>query len=156
MKIPGVFAIVLVGASSIAAAQPKPKEDTGRISYSDKKQSKRATPQDGDWVQLATPTPASHGTEFVVVGKEAGEFGRLRIAPSDGRVVVRRVKIYFDDGKQKTVDVDKTIDANRGNAAFIDLDSAKAIDRIVISTETGTRGSYELYGAAGTGGVARK
>src|SRR2546423_1839852 len=111
MKIPGVFAIVLAGASSIAAAQPMPKEDTGRISYTEKQKAQRDTPRDGEWVELASPTPASHGTEFVVVGKEAGQFRQLRIDPSAGRVIVRRVKIYFDDGKQKIVDVDKVIDA---------------------------------------------
>src|SRR5947207_2753224 len=156
MKIPGVFAIVLVGASSIAAAQPQPKEDTGRISYNEKKQRSQGPPRDGDWVQLATPTPANHGTEFVVVGKEAGEFGRLRISPSDGKVIVRRVKIYFDDGKQKIVDVDKVIDAGRKNVALIDLDAPKAIDRIVVTTEPQTRGSYAIYGATGGGGVARR
>ena len=158
MKIPGVFAIVLVGGSTVAAAQPMPKEDTGRISYSEKKQAQRDrdAPRDGEWVQLATPTPASHGTEFVVVGKDAGEFSQLRIDPSAGRVIVRRVKIYYDDGKQKIVDVDKIIDASRKNNALIDLDAPKAIDRVVITTEQG-RGSYALFGAAGgAGAVARR
>ena len=48
---------------------------------------------------IATPTPASHGTEFVVVGKEQGSFGKLRVDADKGKVIVRRVRIYFDDGK---------------------------------------------------------
>jgi hypothetical protein len=155
MNIRRVFAIVLFAASSVATAQPKPKEDTGRISYNEKiARQQRENPQDG-WVQLATPTPANHGTEFVVVGKDAGEFDQLRIAPSSGTVIVRRVKIYFDDGKQKIVDVDKIINAERNNAALIELDSPKPIDRVVITTEPQTRGSYALFGAI-AGGVARR
>jgi hypothetical protein len=154
MKISGVFTIVLVATASPAAAQPLPKEDTGRVSYRHQKSSHRdERPRDGDWVQLASPTPASHGTEFVVIGKEQGEFNRVRIDPAQGRVIVRRVRIYFDDGKQKVVDVDKIIDVHRNNPAIIDLDTAKAIDRIVVTTEPQTKGSYAIYAAVGTGEV---
>jgi hypothetical protein len=156
MKIPGVFVIVLFGAATAASAQPTPQDNTGRVSYRDSAKHKTATVEDGGWVQLASPTPASHGTEFVVVGKELGQFSQLRVSPADGKVIVRRVKIYFDSGKQKIVDVDKSIDAHRKNAAIIDLDHAQTIDRIVITTEPQTRGSYAIYGTAGEGGVARK
>src|SRR6267142_105263 len=121
MRIPWVFAIVLVGGSTIAAAQPKPKENTERLSYNERtKPPKHDSPRTGDWVQLATPTPASNGTEFVVVGRDAGAFSRLRIDPSDGKVIVRRVRIYFEDGKEKLVTMNKVIDAARNNPALID------------------------------------
>ena len=156
MKIPGVFAIVMLAGATAASAGPARDKDNARISYKDEaaKKAPDDAPRDGEWVQLASPTPASHGTEFVVVGKEQGEFAQLRIDPSAGRVVVRRVKIYFDDGKQKIVDVDKVIDASRKNSATIALDSPRAIDRIVVSTETGTKGSYAIVGQAGASSTA--
>jgi len=52
--------------------------------------------------------------------------------------------------------MNKVIDAARNNPALIDLDAHKAIDRIVVTTEPYTRGSYAIYGTAGTGGVARR
>lgn len=156
MKIPGVFVIVLFGAATVASAQPAHEDNTGRVSYKDTAKGKPDTAQQGGWVQLASPTPASHGTEFVVVGKELGQFSQLRVSPAAGKVVVRRVKIYFENGKQKIVDVDKVIDANRKNPALIDLDQPSAIDRIVITTEPQTKGTYAIYGTAGEGGVARK
>lgn len=154
MRIPGVSAIVLVAGASLAAAQPRHEENTGRVSYKEPRPAQNA-PDNSGWVQLATPTPASHGTEFIVVGKEAGKFAQVRINASTGRVAVRKVKIYFEDGKQKVVQVDKILDAHRKGAHVIELDAPRAIDRIVVTTEP-SHGSYAIYGTAGTGGVARK
>jgi hypothetical protein len=173
MKIPGVFALVLVTSTSLATAEPrhlpdtarmshedKQEENNGRLSYKDDAPVDKVAPTNGDWVELATPTPASHGTEFLVVGKEQGEFAHLRFDASSGTVILRRVRVYYDDGKQKVVDLDKVLRAHHGagSSASIDLGDPKSIDRIVVMTEPQTKGSYAVYGTGNDSGtsVARK
>jgi hypothetical protein len=149
MRIPTVFAIVLVAASGAASAEPE------RVGYGDTPAPKHdATRHDGDWKALATPTPAKHGTEFVVVGAEQGYFDRLRLAADKGTVVLRRVKVYFDDGKEKVVQLDRVL-GPKHPSADVDLGVAKKIDRIVVTTEPQGGGEYELYGSSGTGVAAR-
>jgi hypothetical protein len=159
MKIPAVFALVVVSAATVASAQPKQEENNERLSYKDDKPLDRAAPaeHDGDWVQLATPTPARHGTEFIEVGKEQGQFAQLRLDATAGSVIVRRVHIYFEGGKQKVVDVDQVVRAH-GRVAHIDLGSPKAIERMVVTTEPQGHGSYEIFASPdeSPGSVARK
>jgi hypothetical protein len=149
MRIPSVFAIVLVGTAGIASAQPKQEENNERVRYGDHDADKRDAARHDAWTQLATPTPAKHGTEFVVVGKEQGNFDKLRLDADSGRVIVRRVKIIYDDGQQKVVDLDRVL-AGKHKSATIDLQGPKAIDRIVVTTEPETNGMYAIYGSSGT------
>jgi hypothetical protein len=149
MRISSVFAIVLVAATGVASAEPE------RIGYGDSKPPKPdAARQEGGWTQLATPTPAKHGTEFVVLDKDLGKFGRLRVDADKGTVIVRRVKIYFKDGKQQVVDVDRSLNARR-KSAEIDLKAPHEIDRIVVTTEPQTNGEYTIYGSSPVGVATR-
>ena len=150
MKTSALFTLILVGATGVAAAQPEPAEPNGRVSYTDNGAAQPAAAQQavGDEVQLATPTPATHGTEFVVVGKEAGAFSQLRLAATTGRVIVRTVKIFFDDGTSRAVPVDSILDSYKNKDATIDLKGVKSIDHVTVTTEPG-RGSYALYGTTG-------
>jgi hypothetical protein len=147
MRIPSVFAIVLLAAAGTATAEPE------RVRYGDAKApDKKPAADEAGWTQLATPTPASHGTEFMVVGKELGPFGKLRIDADKATVIVRRVKIYFDDGKTKVVQVDKAIAPKKSTE--IDLKTPGPIDHIVVTTESG-RGEYALYGSSPAGVASR-
>ena len=153
MKYAAVFAFILAGAVATASAQPEPTEPSGRVSYTDQAApAKPAAAQQGSEIQLASPTPASHGTEFIVVGRDAGQFSQLRLAATSGRVIVRRVRIFFDDGTQQAVDVDSILDANRKKDATVTVKAPKAIDHITVSTENG-RGQYALYGTAASGNL---
>ncbi len=155
MRNPSVFAIVLVATAGVAAAQPKQEENNERVRYGDMEKPKSDAARDqGGWKQLATPTPVKHGTEFIEVGKDQGNFDKLRVDADKGRVVVRRVKIYFEDGKQQDVELDKVLDA-RHKSAEIDLKAQKPIDRVVITTEPQGNGAYALYGSSGTGVATR-
>ncbi len=156
MRITSVFAIVVVSTAGLAAAQPRHEESTARVRYGDEgaPDPKPGEAEDG-WKQLATPTPAKHGTEFIDVGKDQGIFEKLRIDADRGRVIVRRVKIYFDDGKLQTVEVDRALDVQRGKSALIELKAPAPIDRIVITTEPQGNGTYALYGSSGDGAAAR-
>jgi hypothetical protein len=149
MKSPAIFTLILVGAATTASAQPEPVEPSGRVSYTENQAATPpvSLPKEGDEIELASATPATHGTEFVVIGKESGAFSKLRIAAAKGRVVVRKVRIFFDDGSSKTVQVDTILDAERGRQASIDLKGVKSIDHVTVSTEPG-HGSYVLYGTA--------
>lgn len=154
MKSSAVFTLILVGAVATASAQPEPAEPSGRVSYTDQAEAARpaaAQQAAGGEVQLADPTPASHGTEFIVVGRDAGAFSQLRLAATDGKVVVRRVRVFFADGSQQAIDVDTALSG--GHDARVNLKGAKAIDHITVATEPG-RGTYALYGTAGAGNLS--
>lgn len=141
----------MVAASVTAAsAEPKQEETSGRVRLTendDQNASLSRTP--GEWVELASPTPARHGTEFIMVGKEAGTFSKLRIDATKGRTNVVRVVVHFDDGKVKTVRLDRALHAKRAKSALVDLGEPRRIERVVITTERHTRGEYALYGSAG-------
>jgi hypothetical protein len=154
MKTSVLFALIVIGAPTQAAAQPKNEETSGRVSLSDKPAPSRPARQPGDWVELASATPAKHGKEFVVVGKDAGTFGKLRLDAGKGTVIVLRVKVYFDDGTSRGYMIDQRLVAKRRKSTVVDLKTQKPIDRIVVSTETYTNGEYAVYGASTSGVVA--
>ena len=142
MRSSALFTVVLVGAGAIASAQPRQEETSGRVGHNEKEPRRPA-----EWVELASPTPASHGTEFVVVGgEETGYFSQLRIDASKGRTIVRKVKVFFSDGMIKTKRIDRSISGEK--FVQIDLGEAKAIDRIVITTDAHTDGRYAVYASA--------
>jgi hypothetical protein len=156
MKSPALFTAIILGATATVTAQPKreppPKqeENGGRVRLDDKKPAPQDAPRSvSDWIELASPTPAKHGTQFVIVGTEAGAFSRIRLDAAKGKTIVRYVKIFFDDGKLKTVRLDSILSEKGRNSAFVELGSPKAIDRIVIHTEPHTSGEYVIYGASG-------
>ncbi|HUJ63386.1 MAG TPA: hypothetical protein VLX92_33035 [Kofleriaceae bacterium] len=142
MKLHAGFAVVLVGATAVASAEPKQEGDNARVSYRTDLPVQPAH-ADGAWMELATATPASHGTEYFDVGQDAGTFGQVRIELSKGTVELHRVRLDFADGTSKVVDVDKRLNAHR-RSAVIALRSPRPIAEIVVSTERGP-GSYEIF-----------
>ena len=156
MRVPALFTLIVIGSVATASAQPKQEETSGRVSLKEKDAKPEAPRQPGDWVELASATPTTHGTEFVMVGKDAGTFGKLRIDASKGKAIVRKVRIYFDDGKLKVVQVDKILSAKGNKSTLIDLGDPKLIDRITVTTESDTKGEYALYGSSGGGVVGKR
>jgi hypothetical protein len=175
MKTSVVFVSILVGATSLAVADPSPPRDTpnppkqeavtpkpdeasGRVSYVEPKKGSDAKKTEapratGEWVEVASPTPASHANEFITVGEAAGSFSQLFITPAKGTTIVRRVRVYFTDGSDKRYVVDTAINKKGRKAAIVDLKRPRRIDHIVVTTESG-KGEYAVYGASGsTGGV---
>ena len=155
IRLSALFTAMVVAQASGAAAEPKQEETSGRVSLNEnKKPAEDPYRQPGEWVELASPTPAKHGTEFVMVGKEAGSFAKLRIDGAQGRTNVRKVKVFFADGKTKTVQLDKSLRA--GKSTTVDLGREEYIDRIVVTTETHTKGQYAVYGSSGGGVVGSR
>lgn len=147
--------MIVVVAASTATAEPKQEETSGRVSLKENRDKKANAPrQPGDWIEIASPTPAKHGTEFVMVGKDAGYFSKLRVDGSKGKTIVRKVKVHFVDGNSKIVQLDKTL--HKGKSTMVDLGEPKAIDRVVIVTDANTNGEYAIYGSAGGGVVGSR
>jgi len=155
MRSSTLFAVFVTALAVTAAAEPKQEETSGRVSHTDNADQKNDAPQKpSDWVALATPTPAKHGIEHFVIGKDAGYFSRLRVDAAKGKTIVRKLRVYFDDGKVKNVTVDKAINTRGRSSVEVELGDARAIDRVVVVTETNTGGQYALYGSSGgTGGI---
>ena len=164
MKLSAVF--VVVAMTSLAAAEPaKPRppkpeptapktdEASGRVSYVEpesdadaKQEAPRAT---GQWVEIASPTPAKHGTMYIMVAEDAGSFSQLWLAPAKGTTVVKSVHVFFTDGTDKRYRVGTTITKKGRKFAVVDLKGNKMIDRVAVNTVRG-KGSYALYGASGS------
>jgi hypothetical protein len=147
--------MILVGTVSAATAQPKQEETSGRVSLSEKAADdpRRGAPRaPSEWVELASPTPAKHGTEFIIVGEDAGGFGMLRVDAVKGAVAVKQVRVGFSDGKTKTYRVNKRLDAKRRRSLVVELPTTKEIEQVVIVTDRRGGGAYTLHGS-GTGGV---
>ncbi len=150
MRTPNLFAMILVGTVGSATAEPKQEETSGRVSLD---------PAQGDaprapsaWVELASPTPAKHGTEYIVVGKDAGGFAKLRVDATKGAVSVKQVRVTFTDGQTKTYRIDKRIDSKRQKSLYVDLPTTREIEQVVVVTDRRSKGEFALYGS-GTGGV---
>ncbi|MDB4959106.1 MAG: hypothetical protein JWO36_6675 [Myxococcales bacterium] len=159
MKLPALLAVLLAASASVATAEPKQQENSGRVSYNDKEDAAAQTlHRDGDVVELASPTPAKHGKEFIEVGPDAGQFSQLRVDAHDGTVIVRRVRIDYLDGKSQLVNVDKVLNKRNPSATITVAKGPRAIDSVVVMTERETTGSYSLQGIVGsqTGGIASR
>jgi hypothetical protein len=136
----------LVGAVGTATAQPKPEETSGRVSLNETAPADQPPRSPDDWVELASATPAKHGNEYVVVGKDQGGFARLRIDAAKGAVAVKSVTVELADGTSKTYRVNKRIDGKR-KSVFVDLPTTSEIEHIVVSTDRRSAGEYAVFGS---------
>ena len=153
MRITALSAILLAGASALVSAAPEDRETTERVSYTAK--GRRAAPASDDgWIELASPTPASHGREYITVADEARPLVRLRISSHRGRVIVQTVRVDYDSGKSRTVRVDKIV--AKGKPAYVDLRGGGRVERVVVSTERASRAEYTVHGEVDAGGIARR
>ncbi len=146
-------ALIILMAATPSVADPK-TETVERVRYDNKRPPPRANarPADGA-IELASPTPARHATEYIFVDTGLGPFDRLRV-DATGKVVIQRIKVYFADGTRKVIPVAKTLVANRTSTTIV-LGHDAPIERIVVDTEP-TRGSYSVHGLPATGSVAKR
>jgi hypothetical protein len=157
MRSPTVFALILLGSGAAASAEPKQEETSGRVSLNEKDDQKRDAPRSpSDWVELASATPAKHGTMFFMVGKDAGSFSKIRLDAAKGKTFVKRVKVVFaDGGGEKVVQLDRALSTKRNRSLVVDLGEPRPIERVVITTEA-TSGQYSVHGTAGGGVVSSR
>lgn len=146
MRASALCAFILLGAGIATADTPKQETEVGRVGLADQKPPPRAPTQ---WAQLATPTPAKHGTEFVMVGAQQGSFSRLRLDAAKGRTVVKSVRVMFSDGTSKDYKVATTLSDKGHSTQTVELGVTKPITQISVTTDRTTSGSYAVYGASG-------
>lgn len=141
------FAFIVIALTSVATAAPGPREDTERYRYDrfDHFDRDHHAPAHDDWIVLATATPDSHGTEFVMVGRDAGRFSQLRIVAEAGRVELARVRVDFADGTRRVYPVDRVIGGRRDHSVDIDLRTDKEIDQVAVTTWR-NNATYSVYG----------
>jgi hypothetical protein len=142
---------MLAAAATVVSAAPS-KEETGeRVSYNgERPRTSTATP-DGEWVEIASATPASHGREYITV---EGRFGLLRIEAAKGRPVLKSVRVVYSDGKERVVRMERALGGKRATA-IVQL-SGSQIDHVVVNTDPKSKGSYVVQGAPVGGGVASR
>lgn len=148
MRISSVIALALVAAitSSTGSAQPR-EERGGRVPWPGQRVPRPPPPhRTGDWVNLATPTPTRHGTEWIAVGRSAGAFRTLRIDVVSGTVNVRAIRVDFSNGEVTRFYVGKRLD-RRHPSAFISFNQPRWIDHIAITTARWPAGMYTLSGS---------
>ena len=152
MKILAISGLLLAAVASVVSAAPSKDETAERVSYTDDAPSKKSpTNPEGDWVEIASPTPASHGREFITVD---GRYAQLRLDAAKGRPVVRSVRIVYANGKDRVVRVGRRL-AGKQKTAVVELSGAK-IEHIVVTTDARSRGSYTVTGVPVSTGVATR
>lgn len=160
MKISAILA-ALLALTVTAGAQPKreslePKrpEPTARVNL-DENSKKKKKPKvvkvhrPGEWFEVGDATPAKYGSVFFGVGEHVNTVDKLRLDASKGRVVVRRVAVYFAGGGKQVFAINKVLDYKRAKSTVIDLGGVKTIEQIIMTTDANTTGEYEIWGSSG-------
>ena len=136
MRLLPALVFGLVAATSMATAQPG---GDYRVPYTHR--------EPRGWVRLATPTPTRFGTEYFVVGPQAGWFRMLRFDRTWGTVVLRQIKVVTRGRQTRTFNVNIRLDrAHPGT--YIDLGRPRLIDQLIVTTDRYPYGSYSIYGSA--------
>jgi hypothetical protein len=145
MRVTPILAFILVAATSTATAEHE--ELGGRVPFSTT-DNYRPPVTDHDWVRLGSQTPTKWGTEYFIVGRDAGWFRTLRIDAVSGTVGVRRIQILSPGRFSKTFYVERWLDA-RHPVAFVDLGAPRRIDQLIVTTDRFPAGVYTIYGSSG-------
>ena len=159
MRIPAIFATMLLVSVGAVTAEPVDRESTERHRLTDPPAVSRPAPDAEGWVELADPTPSKHGKEFIPVGATAGSFTRLRVDAHSGRLYVQTVRIDFQDGGRKIARVDTKLSARGSKAkrsAYIDLGGPREIRQIVVITDRDVKGTYTVHASTESPSVAKR
>lgn len=144
----------LASLVSVVSAGPDDKESTERVSYTEPAEPRAAPPPvpDGAWVELASPTPAKHGKEFINVDPDGGPYRQLRVEAASGKPIVQRVVVHYTDGVKRETWIGRALTARR--PAAIVLLRGSAIDQIVVHTDRKSDGTYAVSAVAPADAIA--
>ncbi len=137
MRLLPALVFGLVAATSMATAQPGGEY---RVPYGDHHHEPRG------WVRIGTPTPTRFGTEYFVVGHQAGWFRMLRFDRTWGTVVLRQIRVVTRGRPTLTFNVNIRLDRFRPGT-YIDLGRPRGIDQLIVTTDRYPYGSYSIYGS---------
>jgi len=150
--ITALSTLLLAGTMSLGSAAPAvDRETTARVSYT--KAPARTSP-DEPWIELASPTPASHGREFIQVDERSGPLARLRIDAHAGRPIVHTVRVVYTDGTQRLVRLDKVLDKTR--PAYVDLRTDRQVERVIVVSEGSRKMLYTVSAEPARNHIARR
>lgn len=149
MRVHLLLVLGLLAATSPAIAQSE--EDGARVPFGGDGERYRRSRNERDWIRIATPTPTKFGTEYIVIGRDAGVFRSLRIDAVSGIVVLRRISVLTHRNSWKTFYVHRRLDS-RHSSFYVDLGAATHIVQIAITTDRRVAGSYTIYGSSGRTG----
>jgi hypothetical protein len=135
-------------AATISPALAQPEEDGARVPFRGSGERYHRSRSEHDWVRIASPTSTKFGTEYIIIGKDAGVFRSLRIDAVAGTVDIRRVSVLTHRYAKRTFNVRRRLDA-RHPSLYIDLGASTRISQIVITTNRRVAGSFTIYGSAG-------
>lgn len=147
MKILLLSAALVAGAPTAVTAAPADNESTERVSYNGRDRRDASS-----WTELASPTPASHGREYIAVD---GRYTLLRVDAVAGRPSVRAVRIRYKDGTERAVRIDRVLGTRAAPSAYIELRGLKEIDHLVVITAR-SRATYAVYATASPSTVATR
>ncbi len=145
MRVPTLFACILVAATASATATPRPEGYDERGPYGTR-QPRHHPKGEHDWVMLASPTPTRFGTEYFVVAQESAWVRTLRIDALSGSVVVRQIEVVSHDRSSKTYLVNRRLDQFHPTA-YVDLGVPRRIDQLIVTTNRWPKGMYAIYGS---------
>lgn len=150
MRSLAISALILAAAPGVVSAAPAKDETGERVSYSGER-ARTSLPADGEWVEIASATPASHGREYITV---EGRYGLLKIDAAKGRPVVQTVRVVYTDGKERVVRIGRAL-GGKSATAIIQVTGAP-IDHVVVHTNPKSKGAYVVQGAPVSSGVASR
>jgi len=137
MRLLPALVFGLVAATSMATAQPG---GAYRVPYTGHVDRHRG------WVRIGTPTPTRFGTEYFVVGPQAGWFRLLRFDRTWGTVQLRHIRVVTRGRETRVFNVNIRLDASHPTT-FIDLGRPRSIDQLIVTTARFPYGSYSIYGS---------
>ena len=131
------FVLATTAVMPAAHADKQSTEPRSRVNIKD-----LAKPDTG-WIELADPTPANHGREFITVDEDTRPVVRLRLAAHSGRPKIHSIQIDTDDGKQRVIRINKVL----GKKPYdVTLRGARKLVRLMVVSEGNAKATYTLYG----------
>jgi hypothetical protein len=157
MKRIAFLTTLIIGASSVAYAQPAPyrhgeydrhgdydrRDTNAREAYDRYDRSHWARDFRGRWVMLADRYSANAKRQFINLRGRSG-FDRLRIEAARGTPVINQVAIEYTDGNVQKVRLDARLPQGAGQVIRL---NRQPIQRIIVYSEPGYGGQYSVFGA---------
>jgi hypothetical protein len=138
--------LAAVASSGGVSAEPDRTESTQHVDYNEHHHARPAPARSEDgWLEIASPTPATNGREFIPLDEGSGKIASLRIAASSGRLYVDTVRVEYADGTHRLFAIERVLDASKRAPALVDLRGPHDVRQIVVTTDASTKGSYVVH-----------
>jgi hypothetical protein len=99
----------------------------------------------GDWRLVLDRYATSGNRQFIPLGWHFGRFSRLRIEGAEGQPFVHKVAVFFMDGSEQVIDIERPLPA--GTGVIVNLNGGlRGIRRLVVYTQPDYQSSYTIMG----------